>query len=357
MERLKPGLTVRGKWIYIRKTIRGERHDYSLRIEAKSELYQYANQRLAEIETDAYKERPQEVPTWKIADGYLGLCPPTLYRRDKLALDTMMHFQLEDGRKMGDVLGHELNKPMLRQYLDHEKDRGRLNGGIARDFAAMKRALRAGLDDLCHSNGKPFLETIPAFPRVSMKATKVGHIFSQEEQKLFIPLLPKNLQPMWLFGIHAGCRPGEIENLEWSWFREKDGIPYFSLPASATKMGRNRPVVLNQSALRIVENQPKGEYVFACRNMYTRQLRGAWRKAGLPMDPLISRGPHNCRKTFASRLRDCGVPEWTVKDALGHKGDVTRIYALPTLQAIHEAVQAPYLVKDWGNGKRLFVTH
>jgi len=66
------------------------------------------------------------------------------------------------------------------------------------------------------------------------------------------------------------------------------------------------------------------------------------------MDGDIMKGPHNLRHTFAFRLRDAGVPEWTVKDALGHKsGDVTRLYAKPSLEALFEAVSAPYVVGNW----------
>ena len=46
------------------------------------------------------------------------------------------------------------------------------------------------------------------------------------------------------------------------------------------------------------------------------------------------------RRTFATRLRDRGVPKWTVSACLGHKnGDVTELYALPTLRELRAAVE------------------
>lgn len=79
-----------------------------------------------------------------------------------------------------------------------------------------------------------------------------------------------------------------------------------------------------------------------------RVLNSAWkrarREAGLP-DVTV----HDLRRTTATRLRDAGVPEWTVRDYLGHAGaSVTRVYAEPTIERLIEAaeklVSAPGLV-------------
>ena len=49
---------------------------------------------------------------------------------------------------------------------------------------------------------------------------------------------------------------------------------------------------------------------------------------------------HDLRRTFATKLRDAGVPKWTVSACLGHKdGGVTELYALPTLRELRAAVE------------------
>ena len=74
--------------------------------------------------------------------------------------------------------------------------------------------------------------------------------------------------------------------------------------------------------------------------MHVTAWKRAWERAGLPVSNEWTRGVHLLRNTFASRLRDAGVDEWTVRDLLGHKGrDVTRLYSVPTIRVLQEAVE------------------
>lgn len=153
---------------------------------------------------------------------------------------------------------------------------------------------------------------------------------------------------MALFGSHTGCRQGEIVGLRWEWIVERDGIRYVALPGHVTKNGESRPVVLNRVAAGIVDAcrgrhsthvftyQPRGDRV--CHPV-ERLRNSAWRRAraavGLPGLQV-----HDLRRTFATRLRDAGVPKWTVSACLGHKdGGVTELYALPTLRELRAAIE------------------
>jgi integrase len=61
----------------------------------------------------------------------------------------------------------------------------------------------------------------------------------------------------------------------------------------------------------------------------------AWKKAGLPSGPLVKKGIHNCRHTFAHRLRAAGVPEEDRNALLGHANtDLAQHYALPDLERL-----------------------
>ena len=160
--------------------------------------------------------------------------------------------------------------------------------------------------------------------------------------------LPAHLSEMARYGLHTGCRQGEITGLQWQWLREKNGIRYVALPGDKTKNGESRPVVLNRIAAAIVDAchgrhpthvftyQPRGDRP---RHPIERLRNTAWQRAreaaGLPGLQV-----HDLRRTFGSRLRDNGVPIWTVSACLGHKsGDVTELYALPTLQELQAAVK------------------
>ena len=82
--------------------------------------------------------------------------------------------------------------------------------------------------------------------------------------------------------------------------------------------------------------QPRGNRE---RHPVERLRNSAWRHAraavGLPGLQV-----HDLRRTFATRLRDAGVPKWTVSACLGHKdGGVTGLYALPTLRELRAAVE------------------
>ena len=72
-----------------------------------------------------------------------------------------------------------------------------------------------------------------------------------------------------------------------------------------------------------------------------RLLNSAWKKARQRAH-LSDVTVHDLRRTCATRLRDCGVSRETRRDILGHtreQGDMARLYAWPTLRALHEAVE------------------
>jgi len=230
---------------------------------------------------------------------------------------------------------------MIQEFI---RQPNRMAGGLNTDIQHFKAMLTAAAHFWDDEYGNKWLAAVPRF-RPATGQKKKGVVLSRGQEKALIGHLPHTMQPIAQFGIYTGCRTGELEGLKWTMFRERDGIVFFSLPASLTKKGRERPIVLNRSARRIVENLRgvNGEYVFGCRKLNSRAFGTAWEAAGLSLDPLVMKGPHNFRYTFAARLTDAGVPEWTLQDALGHKnGNVTRLYARGSLEAILEAVEAPY---------------
>jgi integrase len=119
-----------------------------------------------------------------------------------------------------------------------------------------------------------------------------------------------------------------------------------------TKNGHQRAVICNSVARRAVEHeakrqfkdQMKTEYVFPSRQVqnYGGRITGmsavwdrAWEKSDLPSGKLVKRGIHNCRHTFAHRLRAAGVPEEDRNALLGHANtNLAQHYATPDLERL-----------------------
>jgi len=355
---LSKGLVNKDGWIHIRKTVKGRRIQQSTGIPYERGFFPIANQVLRDLETDIYTGAGKAGQPRRCSEGgtrYLEGCKEKSLKRAASGLDNVLTFRLEDGRLIKDIYLHDIRYWMIEQFIKSTSNRWAK--GVATDLRPFKQMLTHAATIWHDDNGETWIDKAPTLPTPEGPAKKKV-VLSEEQERAFISGLPRSLQPMALFGIHAGCRVSEIQGVKWSQYREKDGIAYFSLPASMTKMKRERPVVLNKSARGIVENQRGGEYVFDCRHLHTRAWNKAWEGAGLPMGEDYRKGTHTLRYTFASRLLDAGVPESTLQNAIGHKTrNILSLYAFPTLQAILEAVEAPYLVRNWCDRPRTFLTH
>jgi integrase len=184
----------------------------------------------------------------------------------------------------------------------------------------------------------------------------------EEQEKLF-----RCLPTGWDVGagcflINTGCRKEEMFGLKWT---DRRWIPELDIKSSdgtvkermyvfvlnETKNGQSRALVLNAIARRAVEHQRKwqmkygqSEWVFPSNH---RGFRGskvrsagkvwdrAWRDAGLPSGPLVKKGMHNCRHTFAHRLRAAGVPQEDRNALLGHaRTNLAEHYATPDIERL-----------------------
>jgi integrase len=207
---------------------------------------------------------------------------------------------------------------------------------------------------------------LPSAPKLEhvKGARKQAYPFTWEEQDNLFRCLPTG----WavgaaLFAINTGVRKEELFGLKWSdrrWVPEldikdaegnvKERLYVFVL--EETKNGHQRAVICNSVARRAVEHeakrqfkdQMKTEYVFPSRQVqnYGGRITGmsavwdrAWEKSDLPSGKLVKRGIHNCRHTFAHRLRAAGVPEEDRNALLGHANtNLAQHYATPDLERL-----------------------
>lgn len=224
---------------------------------------------------------------------------------------------------------------------------------------------------------------IPSAPKLEYVngPSKQAYPFSWEEQDRLFQKLPTGWDVgVALWAVNTGCRKEEIFGLKWTdrqWVPEldikdeagnvKERMFVFVLRGDSVKNGMDRAVICNSIARRAVKYQEqyqnkdgwvKSELVFPSRvrvgkdGKATKVRDGgktwddAWKAAGLPSGKMTKRGIHNCRHTFAHRLRAAGVPVEDRNALLGHantnlaqhyaSADVARLLAYAELITVRK---------------------
>jgi integrase len=206
---------------------------------------------------------------------------------------------------------------------------------------------------------------LPSTPKLEhvRGAVRQAYPFTWEEQDRLFAALPTG----WdcgaaLFAVNTGVRKEELFGLKWTdrrWVPEldiknadgsvKERMYVFVL--ADTKNGEQRAVVCNSIARRAVEYQRKyqekhgkSDYVFPSRHLGNmggkvrasgRVWNLAWAAAGLPSGKLVKKGIHNCRHTYAHRLRAADVPQEDRNALLGHANtNLAEHYATSDLERL-----------------------
>lgn len=204
---------------------------------------------------------------------------------------------------------------------------------------------------------------LPSAPKLEhvRGARRMAYPLTWEEQDLLFTGLPRGWDAgAALFAINTGVRKEELFGLKWSdrrWIPEldikdadgnvKERMYVFVL--AETKNGHQRAVICNSVARRAVEwsakwllrKQVKSEFVFPSHQKGNLGGRctgsakiwfDAWERAGLPKGKLVKKGIHNCRHTFAHRLRAAGVPQEDRNALLGHANtNLAEHYSTPDI--------------------------
>jgi integrase len=212
---------------------------------------------------------------------------------------------------------------------------------------------------------------IPSAPKIEHVngTVKQAYPFTWEEQERLFSCLPTGWDVgLAAFAVNTGCRKEEMFGLKWS---DRRWVPELDIKDASgnviermyvfilgeTKNKEQRAVVVNSIARRAVAHQlkwqmkygPQSVYVFPSRHnghSGSRVRSGgkvwtdAWKRAGLPSGPLVKRGIHNARHTFAYRLRLAGVSQEDRNALLGHaRTNLAEHYAPGDLERLLECAE------------------
>lgn len=195
---------------------------------------------------------------------------------------------------------------------------------------------------------------IPSVPRIRhvKGATRQPYPLTWAEQaKLFSELPDHWALGCALFAVNTGVRSGELFGLQWSDMVTIPELDSYVFILRDTKNGHDRAVICNSIAKRAVSYQRDNgsRFVFPSKsfsnfngrvNISNKVWHKAWKAAGMPDDPIIRKGIHNLRHTFAHRLRAANVPQEDRNALLGHNNaSLSEHYALPDIERLEEMAE------------------
>lgn len=327
----------------IRKQISGtklsRRFTASTREEAEAIYYQLIA---------APKAAPASILTFRdAASHYLNTETKKSAARDSYALEKL-------DPHIGSLPLDKIHQGTLKGYILKRKEDGVRSGTVTRELAVVRRILTLAARYWRDDEGKPWLPGhIPMIRMPDWDDAKDEYPLSWEEQSRLLDALPDHLKPMVLFGLQTGARDSVISCLQWAWETKipEIGRTVFLVPGKYTKNGTDCLIPINHRAEAVIESVRGQHETYVFTYVDAKGIRGpisrihnsgwkaAWKKAGLPSNPNINKGPHNLRHTFARRLRSAMVPHETIKALLHHiDGDVTLNYAPAQLQDLFRAV-------------------
>ncbi len=213
----------------------------------------------------------------------------------------------------------------LQPFIQHRKAQGRKIKTVNNALGLVRHILNLAASEWIDENGMTWLAHAPKIKLLPNLDARAPYPLAWEEQTRLFNLLPKHLRAMAVFKVNTGCREQEVCQLRWQW---EVAVPeldtsVFIIPGKLVKNREERLVVINKSALAIIEQQRDihPEFVFTYRGKpLTRMNNSAWKrvrkKVGLPQARI-----HDLKHTFGQRLRSAGVSFEDRQDLLGHKSE------------------------------------
>lgn len=328
------GLTQRGGVWWIRKSIKGYgRLQESCGTDDEEEAKRYLNRRLEQIrEAMVYGVRPDRT----FADAAAKFLEENTHLRSlvrfRYAFDAVTPY-------IGDLSLRQIHmgtlEPLIKARLKVVKV-GTVNKELGAIRSVLNKAERLWRDE----HGLSWLDRAPLIKLLEDDSEREAYILSLDEQRLLLKELPSHKAEQCLFAVNTGTRSREVCRLRWDWLSSER--PVFVIPAKYHKNKKDRVVVLNSIAQRVVDAQrgKHDEYVFTYRGepveeIGSKAFRKARVRAGLPLVR-----PHDMKHTFGYRLRQAGVGFEDRQDLLGHKrSKITAHYCAADIDRLIEAAE------------------
>lgn len=254
----------------------------------------------------ARRDNPKSRKTWgQAAYEWLDKWDGKDFQRQKISVENLLPY----------IGGDSLNTINNASFAQFKEDRKALAAStINKDIGIATRVIKFACEIL------EWHDYIPVVLKVK-GPTKQPHPFTWDEQDAFFAAFKDQwwAEGPMLFAVNTGARMGEVMSLKWAHMQHIHSLGTFVFVVDG-KNGQERALIVNSLGRLAVERQNGGEYVFRKpgRHDWARPCSTAWRKAGLPDDPRVKKGPHNLRHTFGLRLRFWEVPEEDRNLLLGH---------------------------------------
>jgi integrase len=227
------------------------------------------------------------------------------------------------------------------------------NQTVNHALKVVRHILRLAAGKWRDENGLTWLGAAPMIELLdeTVEKRKAIPISWKEQDRLFSQLSPA-LQRMATFAVNTGCRNNEVCSLRWEWEIPVPSLntSVFVIPATNHKNKRERLIVLNDMAKRVIEEVRGAHptYVFTYKDKpYYSMHSSSWRKgrirAGLPHVRV-----HDLKHTFGARLTNAGISLEHKKQLLGHIGsvDITTHYSLAGIQRLIEYANTVCIRRD-----------
>ncbi len=227
--------------------------------------------------------------------------------------------------------------PDIQRFISDRQSAGCKCNTINRTLERLRRMLNLAATEWVDDQGLTWLAAAPKIKMLRNDDEVGGFPLTQGQERELLNRLPEHLKRMVVFSLNTGCRESEITGLKWEYERAIPdlGITVFDIPK--TKNGRPKRVVLNAKAREVVEasREEHAEHVFTFNGHKVGKINNsAWKRARKEAGLNEVRGPrqhfrvHDLRHTFATRLREAGVPREDRKDLMGHAtDDITTHYS------------------------------
>jgi len=169
------------------------------------------------------------------------------------------------------------------------------------------------------SKKERWIQTVPAIPMFNSDNSIVRYLTTDEETRLYAAL-PESLKAPFLIAVHTGMRTQEIRELRWSWIDFENR--HVTIPKEISKNKHDMRKPLNQTALNTILSLRGNHRDFVISyggkrwkdSFSTRAWYAALKKAGIENFRF-----HDLRHTWASRLRQKGVPLDVLQELGGWK--------------------------------------